>query len=150
MLKIKIFKKSPDAIIPKIAYNGTSAAFDITSIEDITIPARGSAIVNCGLIISIPESEPYYMTIHIRSSLGFKKGLSCHTGIIDAGYTGDLGFKIYNLSDTDEFVKKGERFGQILVHKKIPFEFEILNAKEFEAYEASQQRGSKGFGSSGI
>ena len=61
-----------------------------------------------------------------------------------------LGFKIYNLSDTDEFVKKGERFGQILVHKKIPFEFEILDSKSFETYEKSQLRGSKGFGSSGI
>ena len=148
-MNIIVNKISKDAVIPSYAYNGTSAAFDITCIEDTLIKAKSSAIVPNGLKLSVPMGTGYYMTVHMRSGLGFKKDLSIHNGIIDEGYTGVLGTKIFNLSNEDVLIKKGDRYAQILVHKKTHANFEVLNDDEYQKYESLQQRGSNGFGSSG-
>jgi len=55
------YKAHPDAIIPQVAYDNTSAAFDITAIEDIVIPAGGSAIVPNGLRLTIDQHDKYFM-----------------------------------------------------------------------------------------
>lgn len=148
-MKIIVNKISKDAVIPTYAYNETSAAFDITCTEDTLIRAKSSAIVPNGLKLSVPMGTGYYMTVHMRSGLGFKKDLTIHNGIIDEGYTGILGIKIFNLSDKDVLIQKGERYAQILVHKKIHTLFEELDDENYQKYESQQQRGSNGFGSSG-
>ena len=149
MVRIILFKESPDAVVPKIAYSGSSAAFDITCTETTLIPAKGTAIVPNGLRLSIPQNEPYFMTLALRSSMGCKPNLICHPGIIDAGYCGELGVKIFNFGDEDVTIEKGERYAQVLVSQKHKIEFFEMNKEEFEEYKKTQERGDKGFGSSG-
>lgn len=141
-------KTDSSAVTPYCAYNGTSAAFDLTCTETTIVPAKGSAVVPNGLRLSIPQSEPYYMIVHLRSSVGFKKDLICHPGVIDAGYTGDLGVKVFNLSDEPIVFNKGERYAQITIHKKHQIIFTEMTFDEFAGYEKTQLRGSGGFGSS--
>lgn len=148
MLKIYAHKEHPDAIIPTVAYEGTSAAFDITSIKDITIFPHSKAIIPNGLNITIDQNDDYYMTISLRSSKGFKEDLMVFPGICDAGYTGDLGIKVYNMSNFPMYIKKGEKYAQITVHEKPKFEIIELNDEEFEILKNKQLRGDKGFGSS--
>lgn len=146
--EIIFYRDHPDAVKPQYAY-GTSAAFDVTCTEDTLIKGRESAVVPNGLKLSIPETSKYYMTIALRSSLGFKKNLVVHPGIIDPGYTGSLGVKIFNFSDEDVLIRKGERYAQILVHERIQAEFKELSLQDFMDYEKTQIRKSGGFGSSG-
>lgn len=148
-LNLYIHKTNEAAVIPEIAYNGTSAAFDITCTETTEIKPGESKVVPNGLRISIDEKDPFYMTVHLRSSLGFKKDLIPHIGIIDAGYTGDFGVKINNIGKEPIVIEKGSRYAQVLIHRKYSFKFVELNDSEFEDFEAKQERGSKGFGSSG-
>lgn len=148
-VKIRMVKDHPDAKPPKVAYEGTSAAFDVASIETIEIPAMTDAIVPIGLRFSIDQRDPYYMTVHMRSSFGFKKGIQNHIGIIDSGYTGDFGIKVFNKTALPLTINKGEYFAQILVHKKPRFVFEELTKEEWQAFEEKQLRGPGGFGSSG-
>jgi dUTP pyrophosphatase len=148
-VNIYIHKNNPDAIIPQVAYGNTSACFDITCVETTIIPARSSAVVPNGLNISINQSEPYWMQIQLRSSKGFKYELIPHYGTVDAGYTGDLGVKIYNVGDTDVTIEKGERYAQIAVVPKPKYSIIELNDEEFEVFKTSQARGDGGFGSSG-
>jgi len=88
---IYAYKNHPDAIIPEVAYGSTSACFDITCTETTIIPARSSAVVPNGLRLTIDQREKYWMQISLRSSKGFKHELIPHYGVVDAGYTGDLG-----------------------------------------------------------
>lgn len=148
-VKIQMIKDHPDALPPRTAYNGTSAAFDLASVETIEIPAFTDAVVPVGLRLSIDESQPYYMTVHMRSSFGFKKGIQNHIGIIDAGYAGDFGVKVFNRTAFPLTITKGEYFAQVLVHKKPQIEFVELNNEQWKEYETKQQRGLGGFGSSG-
>jgi dUTP pyrophosphatase len=149
MVTIYAHKTHPEAIIPTVAYNSTSACFDITCIETTTIPAKGKAIVPNGLNLTISDKEKYWMQIQLRSSKGFKYDLVPHYGTVDAGYTGNLGIKIYNLGDIDITIEKGEKYAQIAVIEKPDYEIIELNDQEFEELKSSQLRGDSGFGSSG-
>ena len=149
MVTLYIYKENEKAQIPQIAYNGTSAAFDLTVTEDVTINPQESKFVENGLRITIPEFEPYYMQVFPRSSAGIKRNLRCHPGIIDAGYTGPFGTYFYNYGTEPQIIKAGEKLAQVVIHKKHSFEFVELNEKEFKELESTQTRGSKGFGSSG-
>lgn len=146
---IKMIKDHPDAKEPRCAYNGTSAAFDLAAVETVEILPGNDAVVPVGVRFSIPEDQPYYMQIHLRSSLGFKKGQLLHSGLVDAGYTGDFGVKVMNHTKFPVTIAKGEYFAQVVVHKKPQTFFEELNPSQWAKYEESQQRGSGGFGSSG-
>lgn len=148
-LEIYVYAESKDAVIPKVAYNNTSAAFDISATEDVTINPNEAKEVPNGLRIIIKDVKPYYMTIHLRSSLGFKKKAIPHCGIVDSGYTGDLGVLVHNFGSEPIEIKKGDRYAQILVHKKPKYELIEIDYDTFKKIESEQQRGSKGFGSSG-
>lgn len=148
-IDIYIHREDPAAVIPEVAYEGTSACFDITCTTTTIIPARGRAEVPNGLNLTIDKSSPHYMMIHLRSSKGFKLPLVCHPGVIDAGYTGPLSVMIYNMSDTDITIEKGERYAQISVHEKVPFRFQLISTPDFEKLKKLQVRGDGGFGSSG-
>lgn len=149
MVTIYAHKTAPNAVIPHVTYNATSACFDITCTETTIIPARGKAVVPNGLNLTISDNQKYWMQIQLRSSKGFKYDLVPHYGTVDAGYTGDLGIKIYNLGDTDVIIEEGERYAQIAVIEKPEYEIIELNDTEFELLKSNQHRGDRGFGSSG-
>lgn len=149
MVKVYIHKNNKDAVIPKVAYGDTSACFDITSTEKVIIPAHSSAVVPNGLNICIDQQDSYWMQIQLRSSKGFKYELIPHYGTVDAGYTGDLGVKIYNVGNEEVTIEKGERYAQIAVIPKPKYELVELNDDEWEYFKKQQERGDKGFGSSG-
>jgi len=151
MKKVTIYahKTDPKAVIPEIAYNSTSACFDITCTETTIIPAGESAVVPNGLNLTIEESESYWMQIQLRSSKGFKHSLIPHYGTVDAGYTGDLGVKIYNVGKKDVIIEEGERYAQIAVLEKPLYEIVELDTEKFKLLKSLQGRGDKGLGSSG-
>ena len=146
---IYVHKTNPDAVIPEVAYGNSSACFDITSIEEVIIPAGKSVVVPNGLNITIDQGDRYWMQIQLRSSKGFKHDLIPHYGTVDAGYTGDFGVKIYNVGDVDVKIEKGERYAQVAVLPKPKYEITELNDEKWELFKSNQERGDRGFGSSG-
>ena len=142
-------KKIPDAVIPEVAYGSTSACFDLTCTETTVIKAKSSAVVPNGLSLTISDSDSFWMQIQLRSSKGFKYNLIPHYGTVDAGYTGNLGVKIYNVGDTDVTIEKGERYAQVAVIEKPQYKIVELNDDQFQQLESQQSRGNKGHGSSG-
>jgi dUTP pyrophosphatase len=149
MVKIFAYKEHPDAVIPTVAYGSTSACFDITCTETTLIPPGESAVVPNGLRLVINDSEKYWMQIQLRSSKGFKYSLIPHYGTVDAGYTGPLGVKVYNVGKQYVSIEKGERYAQIAVIPKPDYEIVEVDEKQFESIKANQGRGDSGFGSSG-
>lgn len=115
--------------------------YDVYSVEEKIIPARSSAVVNVGLKFAyIPEG--YWIKVESRSGLGFKHGISAHPGIIDNGYRGDAGIKLYNNTDIDYHIAAGDRIAQFVVYFNIHMPVEWGEIEE-------TTRGDKGFGSSG-
>lgn len=143
---IGIFKDDERAIIPTIAYEGTSACFDIFAIEDTVIPARGCVMVPNGIRIAVPEG--YYIEFADRSGNGIGKNLQIHQGVIDTGYTGELSIKVFNMGDEDQIIKKGKGICQAKVMKIPKFYIYEMNKDEWDEYCEESIRGENGFGSS--
>jgi len=147
-VKIYAHKTDPKAVIPEVAYGGTSACFDLTCTNTTIIPARGSAKVPNGLNLVIDQSQNYWMQIQLRSTYGFSHDLVPHYGTVDPGYTGEFSVKIYNMGDDDVIIPEGTKYAQVAVIKKPEYGIIELDDKEFKKLEENQKRGSKGFGSS--
>ena len=145
MVNIKLVKTHKDAVLPKVnnrGYGVGDSGYDLTAVEDVWIPAGSSRVVPVGLHLAY-ISPGYWFRIEGRSGLGFKSSVQPHLGVIDNGYRGDLGVKLYNFHETDDLqVKAGDRIAQIVVYPLIQPEF------EFAEDVTESARGDKGFGSS--
>ncbi len=100
-----------------------SAGYDLEAAEDVTVPARGVAVVPTGLKAYMQNDE--YLGIHIRSGLSFKHSLSLinDEGIIDADYhnnpdnEGHIQIGIINHGRKPFTIKRGERVAQCIFKK---------------------------------
>jgi len=143
-MEIKFVKTHEEAMLPEKNHDCKStgdAGYDLFSVEDVLIEAGCSAVVSVGLKLGY-ITPGYWFRIEPRSGLGFKKGLQPHLGIIDNGYRGDLGVKLYNFSSDTQVIKKGQGVAQIIPYFMIPSEVSFID----EVTKAD--RGEKGFGSS--
>jgi dUTP pyrophosphatase len=138
--KVSFTKTHPDAIIPS-KNNESDTGYDVFSVETKVIPARGSAVVDVGLEFA-DITPQFWVKVEGRSGLGFKHGIIPHPGIIDSGYRGNAGIKLYNLTDTDYTVLAGDKIAQFVIYKN-------YNVKVDEGEKSSSDRGANGFGSSG-
>ena len=108
-------------VIPSRATSG-SAGYDFTCPFDILIKPGELIKVPSGIRCFI--NEGYVLTIHPRSSLGFKyqMALANTTGIIDSDYynaqnEGHIIVALVNRGNKDIVIQKGERFVQGLFFK---------------------------------
>jgi dUTP pyrophosphatase len=118
-MRVRITRLREDVPLPSYATEG-SVAFDLTSTENLTIPAKGGALVPTGLIVATPPGFALILTA--RSSLYRKKGLMLANGVgtIDQDFCGpedELKVSIWNATDKDVSVEKGERLAQGLFMK---------------------------------
>lgn len=143
-VEIKVWREDPRSEMPVIAYEGTSACFDLINIEDVVIPAHGTNFVKNGLRFIIPNG--WYVEFATRSSHGITNDLKCHCGIIDSGFMGKLSVKMYNLGNSDVLIPAGKGAVQCKVHKVRPILFTEIDSDEFNNTETV--RGQNGFGSS--
>lgn len=129
-----------NAIMPQKAHK-TDAGFDLFSREKKTVPAGGSAIYDTGVHIQLPNDT--VGMLKSKSGLNVKYGITSE-GVIDAGYTGSIIVKLYNDSDTDYIVERGDKITQLVV---LPLAYvgELEIADHFEETE----RGTGCLGSSG-
>ena len=141
---IKLKKTHPDAVLPSANDSSTGTGdtgYDLTAVEDTNLQGNSSVIVPVGLTLA-DISPGYWLRIEPRSGLGFKYSLQPHLGVIDNGYRGDLGVKLYNFSKKRFIVKAGERIAQLVVYPLLQPEMSFVDDI------TETVRGDKGFGSS--
>ena len=135
-MKVKLDKC---AYAPERAHK-TDAGYDLRSPIDIVVPARGNAIIDTGVHIQLP-----YNTVGMLKS---KSGLNVKhcilsEGVIDESYNGSIVVKLYNHSDEDYHVLKGDKITQLVIERYYFPDIEIVDELE------ETERGSNGFGSTG-
>ena len=116
-MKFEPITKYPDAVLPVRATKG-SAGYDFAAVETITIKPHSIELIPTGIKAQIDDG--YYLQLAVRSSTPRKKGLILANGIgiIDADYynnpdnEGHIMFQVYNITDKEVIVDKGEKIGQ--------------------------------------
>ena len=141
-MTLKFKRIHPDAVLPAYAHP-SDAGMDIRSVADMTVPARGRALVPTGLVVLLPPL--YEAQVRPRSGVALKHGITVLNtpGTIDSGYRGEIGVILFNSSDVDFQVKKGDRVAQVVI---APVTQPVIE----EAQEIDEtDRGAGGFGSTG-
>ena len=120
-----------------------SAGYDLFADESITILKWSRASICTSIRFQIPKG--FYGEIKSRSGLAIKNGLLAFNGTVDAGYVGFVYVILFNNSDFDYNVKKGDRIAQIIFRKCHSVSFVVCDEVSIDT-----DRGVKGFGSSGV
>jgi dUTP pyrophosphatase len=131
-----------------LSYNYESdSGFDLYSTEEITIPAFGRALVPTGIVLDIPEG--FEVQIRSKSGLALNQGLMVlnSPGTIDQGYIGEIKVIIFNTNNHSVIVEKGMKVAQAVLANVVSGKFVELN--KIENID-QKERGSNGFGSTGI
>lgn len=130
-----------DAIMPTRAHD-FDAGFDLYSRETKTVLPNSSQTFDTGVHVQLP--------IGTAGLLVSKSGLNVNhditsTGLIDAGYTGSIVVKLYNNHTKSSYtVNKGDKITQLVVINISTPPVEIVDSLD------ESERGSNGFGSSGV
>ena len=142
-MKLSILRSDPSAQLPTYAHPG-DAGMDVRSIEEITLPPGGRALVRTGLVFQLPPDAE--AQVRPRSGLALKHGVTVLNapGTIDAGYRGEVGVILVNHGQESFTVEKGMKIAQIVVAPVV--QAEIVEIREVDETE----RGGGGFGSTGL
>lgn len=119
-----------------------AAGYDLYAAYDHVIKARGKEMVKTDLQIALPSGT--YGRVAPRSGLAWKHSIDVGAGVIDEDYRGPLNVILFNFSDTDFEVKRGDRVAQ-LICEKIE-QTDLVEATDLD----NTDRGAGGFGSTGI
>jgi dUTP pyrophosphatase len=140
-MKVKI--KRIDKSFPLPEYHTVGAvAFDLYSRIDSVVKPKTLERLPTNVIIAIPKG--YMLEIKDRSSTLKKKGLLVSTGFIDNDYCGDsdeILLQVYNLTDNEIIIEKGERLGQGVFIK--------VDIAEWEEVDKMKEVNRGGFGTTG-
>jgi dUTP pyrophosphatase len=136
---LPVRRLDPAAILPTRAH-ADDAGLDLYALEDAVVEPGAGLLLRTGVAVAVPVG--HVGLVCDRSSLA-RRGLKTAGGVIDAGYRGELGVLVWNLSREAQHVKKGERCAQMLV---IPI---ATPAPVDSADLGDTSRGSGGFGSTG-
>ena len=128
------------AYMPERAHE-LDAGLDLRAREDCIIKAGGSAVFDTGVHVEIPPG--CVGMLKSKSGLNTFHGIVSE-GVIDAGYTGSIVAKLYNHSDEDFIVYKGDKITQLVC---LPIFRPVI--WQVDNIDWNSERGSNGFGSSG-
>jgi dUTP pyrophosphatase len=151
-------KRNENAKAPKKGSEG-AAGYDLSSCEEVIIPARSQRTIDTGIAICIPQPpEPFYGYARIapRSGLAHKNCINVGGGVIDRDYKGNLKVILFNHSDSDFHVKVGDRIAQLILEVHLSPEVQEVDelgfkaASEIKGKSDLPQRGGNGFGSTGL
>lgn len=132
----------------ELKYNYLSdSGFDLYSSEEITLPPLGRALVPTGVRFDIPED--FEIQVRSKSGLAINQGLMVlnSPGTVDEGYTGEIKVIIFNTNNSEFTITKGMKVAQAVVARAITGRW--VNLVQVDKIE-DKDRGSKGFGSTGI
>jgi dUTP pyrophosphatase len=122
------------------------AGYDLRSVEEVSLPPGGRALVRTGISLAIPDG--YAGLVLPRSGLAMQHGVApVNTpGLIDSGYRGEILVPLVNHDRDNTFrVERGARIAQLVLTRA-----EDVAFAEVEVLEAGADgRGEGGFGSSG-
>lgn len=116
------------------------AGLDLRTPKAVTVPAYGSAIVDMGVHVALPNGCAGLLVS--KSGLNVRHDITS-TGLIDEGYTGSIVVKLYNYGGEDHRFEAGDKITQLVV---IPVVCEPL--EQVSAFNRTE-RGNNGFGSTG-
>lgn len=119
-----------------------AAGYDLRSAYDAIVPKHGKSLIKTDIALVLPPN--CYGRIAPRSGLALNHFIDVGAGVVDRDYTGNICVLLFNHSENDFVVKRGDRIAQLICEMCLyPDLYEVENIQ-------TTARGSGGFGSSGL
>jgi dUTP pyrophosphatase len=140
---VLVQRLDPDLPLPAYEHPG-DAGLDLRARHDAVLAPGERRLMPTGIAIALQPGFAAF--VHARSGLALRRGLGVAngTGVVDAGYRGEIGVVLVNLDPTDAIeIARGDRIAQLVIAP-------VAQARlvEVQALPGSQ-RSSGGFGSTG-
>lgn len=139
-VKLKV-RLDEGAFMPEKAHD-TDAGYDIKTPFGFLLDKK--AVVDTGVHVLIPSG--YVGMLKAKSGLNVKYDI-VGEGVVDAGYTGSIRVKLYDLDYADQksayYFERGDKIIQLVIVPIPETEMEVVDSFE------ETERGDNGFGSSG-
>ncbi|ODV77609.1 deoxyuridine 5'-triphosphate nucleotidohydrolase [Suhomyces tanzawaensis NRRL Y-17324] len=139
---LQVFLRSDRATLPTKG-SAMAAGYDIYSAEAAVIPGHGQGAVATDISVIVPYGT--YGRVAPRSGLAMKHGISTGAGVVDADYRGEIKVILFNHSDKDFKIEKGDRIAQMVLEKIINADIRQISKEEL----VETARGEGAFGSTG-
>lgn len=120
------------------------AGLDLYVHGNHTVEPGQMADLDLGVAIKSPPN--CWVLLTGRSSTMRNRGLLVAQGVIDPGYTGPLYATVHNLTQQTVYVQDGDRIAQLIVLPNLTQYIEPVQVSALP----DTERGTKGFGSSGL
>jgi deoxyuridine 5'-triphosphate nucleotidohydrolase len=152
ILRVKVIGDNPELVqlykSHKAAYVG-DCGIDLYTAHETIVPARSSKLVDTGVVCALGDDSThrlYSYDLRSRSSI-YKTPLIQQNGVgtVDKMYTGPLMMAVYNLSESDYTIEKHTRLCQVVGPNLMELTVRLVNEMD-----TNTERGSSGFGSSGV
>lgn len=145
-----LFKKLSEK--GKIPYkeHDLDAGYDLYAADPILVWGKHRAFIPTNIAVQardIPKGFKFFAKVEGTSGNAKKKGLQPMGGVVDQGYTGDIGVVLENNSFFPIKISAGDKIAQLVPHL-IPIIDSAEEVKEFTD-ENNDGRGEAGFGSTG-
>jgi len=130
---------------PKYAYK-TDSGFDLRSNVNAVLPPFGRALIHTGLYLDVPERCE--IQVRPKSGLAINRGLSVLNtpGTVDYGYTGEIKVIVFNFSDVEQTIYKGDKIAQAVICPVAQGrDVNLVRVEEIQ----EKDRNANGFGSTG-
>lgn len=143
-MKVQVINKSKWALPQYATINSAGLDLRANVEESIVLKPLERKLIPTGLFMALPVG--YEGQVRPRSGLAIKKGITVlnSPGTIDADYRGEVKVILINLSNEDFVIEPGERIAQLVIAKYERAEWESVEILD------ETERGSKGFGDSGL
>ena len=111
---LKVKKIVEEAKLPTHGHPG-DAGMDFFALEEVVFLPGKQNRVRTGVAVEIPAG--CVGLIWDKSSVSFNLGLKIMGGVIDAGFRGELTMSLFNTSDKEVVLEKGQKIAQMIIQK---------------------------------
>ena len=115
-------------------------------LEYIRLSPGESCLIPSGIKADVPKDHA--LIAFNKSGVAVKKGLHVGASVVDEDYQGEIHINLMNVSDKEVVISPGEKIIQFLL---VPVFYDSIEVVEEEnLFEAVTERGTGGFGSTGV
>nr|WP_243722102.1 dUTP diphosphatase [Macrococcus goetzii] len=140
--EIEFMKLSDKAVIPHRAHT-TDAGLDLYTVGIVSIAPHSSITIPTDLAINLPSG--FEAQIRPRSGVTSKTKLRVQLGTIDSGYQGNIGIMVDNIGDETIILQEAYKLAQLVIAPIVTPQVKMVSE-----FVDDTERGSNGFGSSGV
>jgi len=138
---LNIMLDGPDSKMPERATSG-DAGMDVFSPIDTKVPPRGDVLIPLGWRYEMPKG--FALVFAEKSGVATKLKLDLGAKICDASYRGIVHVHLFNNSDIEVPITKGQKIAQFMI---LPVWYGKPNL--VDSIDMDTDRGTGGFGSTG-